>query len=121
MIMFDPSRGDSLCRCATLSKGGSLMPKTPKGYIEHANLTVSNPDRSAELLKQLMGWQERWRDWAGGETREIGRWTTNGSERGPQSDPPAADPGAADPATADPATDPEPDPLSSDRDSAPES
>ncbi len=60
-------------------------------------------------------------DWAGGETREIGRWTTNGSERGPQSDPPAADPGAADPATADPATDPEPDPLSSDRDSAPES
>ena len=33
----------------------------PKGHIEHANLTVSNPDRSASLLQQLCGWHERWR------------------------------------------------------------
>ena len=50
------------------------MPKTQKGYIEHANLTVSNPDRSAELLKQLLGWVERWRgpSQMGGETIHVG-------------------------------------------------
>lgn len=33
----------------------------PKGHIEHANLTVSDPERSAALLQDLCGWQERWR------------------------------------------------------------
>ncbi|MEJ5978653.1 hypothetical protein WG901_18515 [Novosphingobium sp. PS1R-30] len=33
----------------------------PNGHIEHANLTVSDPQRSAELLEQLCGWHERWR------------------------------------------------------------
>ena len=33
----------------------------PKGHIEHANLTVSDPERSAALLQQLCGWHERWR------------------------------------------------------------
>ena len=31
----------------------------PKGRIEHANLTVSDPERSAALLQQLCGWHER--------------------------------------------------------------
>ena len=33
----------------------------PKGHIEHANLSVTDPERSANLFKQLLGWEERWR------------------------------------------------------------
>lgn len=33
----------------------------PAIRIEHVNLTVSNPDRSATLLSAIFGWQERWR------------------------------------------------------------
>ncbi len=29
--------------------------------LEHANITVSDPDRSAALLAKLCGWHERWR------------------------------------------------------------
>ena len=44
------------------------------GKLEHANLTVTNPQRSAQLLEQLLGWQERWRGAAqnGGETIHVG-------------------------------------------------
>jgi len=46
----------------------------PKGTLEHANLTVSRPERSAELLKDLLGWEERWRgpSLLGGETIHVG-------------------------------------------------
>jgi outer membrane protein TolC len=30
-------------------------------YLEHINLTVSDIERSAALLEQLLGWQVRWR------------------------------------------------------------
>lgn len=33
----------------------------PQGFLEHVNLTSSDPDRLAALLKQLCGWHERWR------------------------------------------------------------
>jgi catechol 2,3-dioxygenase-like lactoylglutathione lyase family enzyme len=33
----------------------------PAIRIEHVNLTVSNPERSAALLAAIFGWQERWR------------------------------------------------------------
>ncbi len=33
----------------------------PNGFLEHANITVSDPDRSAALLQRLCGWHERWR------------------------------------------------------------
>lgn len=33
----------------------------PKGFLEHANITVSDPDRSSALLQKLCGWHERWR------------------------------------------------------------
>ena len=44
------------------------------GRLEHANLTVSNPDRSSRLLQDLLGWHERWRGPAmnGGETIHVG-------------------------------------------------
>ena len=42
----------------------------PKGQIEHANLTVSNPERSSSFLQKLCGWHERWRG-AG----QLGGWT----------------------------------------------
>ncbi|MEP5937436.1 MAG: VOC family protein [Erythrobacter sp.] len=50
----------------------------PNGQIEHANLTVTNPARSAELFKQLCGWHERWSGNAqnGGETIHVGSETT---------------------------------------------
>jgi len=38
-------------------------------FIEHVNLTVSNPDSTAELMKRLFGWQVRWT----GPARDGGR------------------------------------------------
>ncbi|MGV2496686.1 VOC family protein [Pelagerythrobacter aerophilus] len=50
----------------------------PKGQLEHANLTVTNPQRSAELFEKLCGWHERWRGPAmnGGETIHVGNEMT---------------------------------------------
>ena len=42
--------------------------------IEHVNLTVSNPDRTAALLHDVFGWRERWRGHSqmGGRTIHLG-------------------------------------------------
>jgi len=50
----------------------------PKGTIEHANLTVTDPDRSSQLFQKLCGWHERWRGPAmmGGETIHVGNETS---------------------------------------------
>ena len=37
--------------------------------IEHVNVTVSDADRTAELLARIFGWRERWR----GPARDGGR------------------------------------------------
>lgn len=44
------------------------------GRLEHANLTVSDPDRSSAWLQALLGWHERWRgpSQSGGETIHVG-------------------------------------------------
>ncbi|KPL68125.1 glyoxalase [Erythrobacter sp. SG61-1L] len=44
------------------------------GQLEHANLTVSDPERSSALLQRLLGWHERWRGPArdGGWTIHVG-------------------------------------------------
>ena len=42
----------------------------PKGFLEHANITVSDPDRSSALLQKLCGWHERWRG-----PSQLGGWT----------------------------------------------
>ena len=46
----------------------------PTGTIEHANLSVTDPERSARLFKDLLGWQERWRGQSqfGGQTIHVG-------------------------------------------------
>ena len=46
----------------------------PTGKLEHANLSVTRPERSAELFKQLCGWHERWRGESklGGNTIHVG-------------------------------------------------
>jgi catechol 2,3-dioxygenase-like lactoylglutathione lyase family enzyme len=51
-----------------------LRTKTSKGQIEHANLTVSDIDRSSALFRKLLGWHERWRGPSrdGGETIHVG-------------------------------------------------
>jgi catechol 2,3-dioxygenase-like lactoylglutathione lyase family enzyme len=45
-----------------------------KGFLEHVNITVSDIDRSAALLRELMGWHDRWRGPSqfGGETIHVG-------------------------------------------------
>ena len=49
----------------------------PHGFLEHANLTVSDPARSSALLQQLCGWHERWRG-----PSQLGGWTIHvGTER----------------------------------------
>ena len=44
------------------------------GWLEHVNLTVSDPDRSSQLLQDLCGWHERWRgpSQLGGRTIHVG-------------------------------------------------
>ena len=49
----------------------------PTGFLEHANITVSDPDRSSALLQKLCGWHERWRG-----PSQLGGWTIHvGTER----------------------------------------
>src|SRR3569623_309371 len=50
----------------------------PSGEIEHANLTVTDPDRSAGLFERLLGWRERWRgpSQKGGSTIHVGSDST---------------------------------------------
>ncbi len=49
----------------------------PNGFLEHANITVSDPDRSSALLQQLCGWHERWRG-----PSQLGGWTIHvGTDR----------------------------------------
>lgn len=52
--------------------------KAPMGQIEHANLTVSDIERSSALFQRLLDWHERWRGPArdGGETIHVGDATT---------------------------------------------
>ena len=49
----------------------------PTGYLEHANITVSDPERSSALLQDLCGWHERWRgpSQAGGNSIHVGNAT----------------------------------------------
>ncbi|MHA6318086.1 VOC family protein [Altererythrobacter sp. CAU 1778] len=46
------------------------------GRLEHANISVTDPERSASLLKDLLGWQERWR----GPSMKHGRTIHVGSD-----------------------------------------
>ncbi|WP_187334589.1 VOC family protein [Novosphingopyxis iocasae] len=43
-------------------------------FIEHINITVTDPDEAAEKLRQIFGWAERWRGPAlnGGRTIHLG-------------------------------------------------
>ena len=47
------------------------------GIIEHVNITVSQPERSARLLQDLFGWQVRWQ----GPSLKSGRTIHVGDER----------------------------------------
>lgn len=46
-------------------------------YIEHVNLTVSDPERAAKLLGDLFDWHVRWQ----GPARDNGRVIHVGDER----------------------------------------
>ena len=47
-----------------------------KGRLEHANISVTDPERSAALLTELLGWEERWR----GPSLKYGRSVHIGAE-----------------------------------------
>ena len=49
----------------------------PKGLLEHVNISVTDPERSAGLLQALCGWKERWR----GPSMKYGRTIHVGTER----------------------------------------
>ncbi len=51
------------------------------GKLEHANITVTDPDRSAALFKALLGWEERWRgpSLLGGRTIHVGEPDNGGN------------------------------------------
>lgn len=44
------------------------------GTLEHVNVTVSDPDRTADMLSRLFGWHRRWEGPAklGGYTVHVG-------------------------------------------------
>lgn len=44
------------------------------GKLEHVNLTVSNPDRTANMLEEIFGWHVRWSgpSLGGGYTVHVG-------------------------------------------------
>lgn len=44
------------------------------GKLEHVNLTVSNPDRTAKMLEDIFGWHVRWSgpSLGGGYTVHVG-------------------------------------------------
>lgn len=50
----------------------------PTGQLEHANITVTDPERSAALFTDLLGWHERWRgpSMLGGRTIHVGNAST---------------------------------------------
>lgn len=45
-----------------------------QGRLEHANISVTDPERSADLLMELLGWKERWRGASllGGRSVHVG-------------------------------------------------
>lgn len=43
---------------------------TPAARLEHVNIRVSDPDRTAAFLTRLCGWHERWRG-----PSALGGWT----------------------------------------------
>lgn len=49
----------------------------PQATLEHVNITVGDPDRTANMLAALFGWSERWRG-----PSQLGGWTIHvGSAR----------------------------------------
>ncbi len=53
-----------------------MTPNTVGARLEHINISVSDPDRTAALLARLCAWHERWRG-----PSQMGGWTIHiGSE-----------------------------------------
>ncbi|MFM9935768.1 MAG: VOC family protein [Novosphingobium sp.] len=47
-----------------------MSASTAAARLEHVNIRVSDPDRTADLLTRLCGWHERWRG-----PSALGGWT----------------------------------------------
>jgi catechol 2,3-dioxygenase-like lactoylglutathione lyase family enzyme len=48
--------------------------KMTQAFIEHVNITVGNPERTADMLQKLFGWHIRWQGNSalGGRTIHVG-------------------------------------------------
>jgi catechol 2,3-dioxygenase-like lactoylglutathione lyase family enzyme len=66
------------------------MAQGSKAIVEHVNLTVKNPDATAQMLCDLFGWRVRWSGDAihggrtvhvGGETSYLALYTGPGGDR----------------------------------------
>jgi glyoxylase I family protein len=64
-----------------------------QAFIEHVNITVGDPDRTAAMLHVLFGWEERWRGpsqfggrtiHVGGETDYVAIYTPADSDGSPR-------------------------------------
>ena len=65
------------------------------GMLEHVNLTVTDPDRTADMLCRLFGWRRRWEGLGklGGYTVHVGTDDGYLSIYRPRSEAPALDGG----------------------------
>jgi catechol 2,3-dioxygenase-like lactoylglutathione lyase family enzyme len=52
----------------------------PETVLEHANLTVSDLDRTADMLCDLFGWHVRWQSAPGGSLDGGTSWHVGGEE-----------------------------------------
>ena len=61
--------------------------------IEHVNVTVTDPDRSARLMESIFGWQVRWQGPSlnGGRTVHVGNGDHYLALYTPRDEPPCAD------------------------------
>lgn len=75
---------------------GVVHPDATLARIEHVNLTVSDPEKSAAMLEVVFGWRERWRgpSLMGGWTIHVGSgsdyvalYTHGGAARFPKGQP----------------------------------
>src|SRR3546814_17302275 len=78
MFFFSSRRRHTRCALVTGVQTCALPiyqePFVTHPFIEHVNLTVSDPDRTAGILSAIFGWHERWRGPArdGGHTIHLG-------------------------------------------------
>ena len=66
-----------MSRVNPLSRAEGTQITMTQAFIEHVNITVGSPERTAEMLSQLFGWQVRWKGPSADGGRTIHTGTAN--------------------------------------------